>query len=110
MHALSLLALLLPLVAADTHSRCTCQSWSTGQAWGVNQMLSYFVCSQDYRDVAKFNVYTNRCEGLNGYKFDGDTWEGHCKEAGKGYYPITMDGYMDIRGMPLKVGAAVGLC
>ncbi|KAG5942808.1 hypothetical protein E4U59_000887 [Claviceps monticola] len=112
MHALSLLAILLPLAAADTHNWCSCQSWTAGpQAnWGVNQMLSYFVCSQDYKGVAKFNVNTNRCEGQNGYKLDGDTWEGHCKAAGQGYFPITMEGNIDIRGTPLRVDQAVGLC
>ncbi|KAG6306465.1 hypothetical protein E4U22_004503, partial [Claviceps purpurea] len=53
MHALSLLAILLPLAAADTHNWCSCQSWTSGQnaKWGVNQMLSYFVCSQDFKGV-----------------------------------------------------------
>ncbi|KAG6155899.1 hypothetical protein E4U47_000297 [Claviceps purpurea] len=112
MHALSLLAILLPLAAADTHNWCSCQSWTSGPnaKWGVNQMLSYFVCSQDFKGVAKFDVNTNRCNGLNGYKIDGDTWNGHCKAAALGYFPITMDGYMDIRGTPLKVDEAVGLC
>ncbi|KAG5942446.1 hypothetical protein E4U60_007299 [Claviceps pazoutovae] len=110
MYALSLLALLLPLVAADTHNWCTCLSWSKGGDWGVNQQLSYFVCSQDYKGVAKFNIHNHLCEGLNGYQFDGDTWEGHCKAAGMGYFPITSDGNMDIRGYPLRVDAALGSC
>ncbi|KAG5914689.1 hypothetical protein E4U61_005442 [Claviceps capensis] len=110
MYALSLLALLLPLVAADTHKRCNCLSWSKGGYWDINEQLSYFVCSQDYKGVAKFDIDNDLCEGLNGYQFDGDTWEGHCKAAGMGYFPITSEGNMDIRGYPIRVDAALGSC
>ncbi|KAG6210047.1 hypothetical protein E4U35_006116, partial [Claviceps purpurea] len=50
------------------------------------------------------------CERLDGFQFDGDTWEGHCKAAGMGYFPIKPDGTMDISGYPLRVDAALGSC
>ncbi|KAG6312804.1 hypothetical protein E4U44_003041 [Claviceps purpurea] len=110
MYALSLLALLLPLVAADTHNWCACKSWTKGGDWSVNQQLSYFVCVVDYKGVAKFNPHNHLCERLDGFQFDGDTWEGHCKAAGMGYFPIKPDGTMDISGYPLRVDAALGSC
>ncbi|KAG6099861.1 hypothetical protein E4U14_007187 [Claviceps sp. LM454 group G7] len=110
MHALSLLALLLPLVAANRHKQCDCMSWKSGEDWTHNEMLSYFVCWNDFKGQAKFNFNTKRCEALPGQWIDGDTWEGHCKSAGLGYFPVSMDGIMDVSGMPLHVDAAAGSC
>ncbi|KAG6099860.1 hypothetical protein E4U14_007186 [Claviceps sp. LM454 group G7] len=110
MQALSLLALLLPLAAANTHSSCDCMSWSKGQSWIHNEMLSYFVCWNDFKGQAKFNFNSNRCEALSGQSIDGDTWEGHCKTAGLGYFPISMNGVIDASGTPLHVDAAAGSC
>ncbi|KAG6111265.1 hypothetical protein E4U13_004913 [Claviceps humidiphila] len=110
MHALSLLALLLPLAAADGPSSCDCMSWSKGQSWIHNQMLSYFVCWNDYKGLAKFNLNTNRCEVLPGQSIDSGTFELHCKAAGLGYFPITMDGHMDASGTPIHVDEATVSC
>ncbi|KAG6155902.1 hypothetical protein E4U37_000789 [Claviceps purpurea] len=103
MHALSLLALLLPLAAANTHAQCDCMSWSEGQDWIHNAGLTQAVCdSSFYKNKAKFNPTTNRCEGLTNFWIDGKTWEDQCKSSGKGY--------VDAHGTHLKVGAAAGSC
>ncbi|KAG6138669.1 hypothetical protein E4U28_004130, partial [Claviceps purpurea] len=51
------------------------------------------------------------CVGINGNRFDGDTWEGNCKAAGKwGYHKIKANGLGEATGPTLKVGAATGNC
>ncbi|KAG6303751.1 hypothetical protein E4U09_005790 [Claviceps aff. purpurea] len=94
MHALNLLALLLPLAAANTH----------GQDWIHNAGLTQAVCDSSFhkKRYAKFNPTTNRCEGLTNFWIDGKTWEDQCKSSGKGY--------VDAHGTHFKVGAAAGSC
>lgn len=50
MHALSLLALLLPLAAGNKHYQCDCMSWTAGdgQNWIHDATLSHYVCHHYY--------------------------------------------------------------
>ncbi|CCE29363.1 hypothetical protein E4U22_004117 [Claviceps purpurea] len=113
MHALSLLALLLPLAVADTHDQCDCMSWggAQGNSWGHNAVLTQWVCQSFYPNKGQWDASSKRCVGINGNKFDGDTWEGYCKAAGKwGYHKIKANGLGEATGPTLKVGAATGNC
>lgn len=47
MHALSLLAVLLPLAAANMHKQCDCWSFDTDK-WEYNTGLTNYVCDQYY--------------------------------------------------------------
>ncbi|KAG6027282.1 hypothetical protein E4U19_002115 [Claviceps sp. Clav32 group G5] len=111
MHALSLLALLLPLAAADTHKECDCMSWKQGESWGHNAVLTQWVCQSFYPNKGQWNDSSKRCVAINGNKFDGDTWEGYCKAAGRwGYHAIKPNGLGEATGPTLTVGAATGNC
>lgn len=48
MYALSLLALLLPLAVANDHLKCDCMSWSEGENWIHNAVLTHYVCKTYY--------------------------------------------------------------
>ncbi|KAG6111263.1 hypothetical protein E4U13_004911 [Claviceps humidiphila] len=106
MHALSLLAFLLPLAAASTHAQCDCMSWSEGKPWIHDADLTQAVCeSAFYKNKATYDPKTKRCvAGAEATKFwiDGHTWETQCKSFGQGY--------TDASGRPQKVGAAAGSC
>lgn len=58
MHAISILAFLLPLVAAHGHKQCDCMTWADGQDWGHNEILTHFVCVEDYNH----RVCTKSCK------------------------------------------------
>ncbi|KAG6111262.1 hypothetical protein E4U13_004910 [Claviceps humidiphila] len=110
MYALGLLALLLPLAAANTHNQCDCMSWSEKQPWIHNAQLTRWVCDSFYIDKASWDENSKLCVATNA-QFDGDTWEGYCKAAGYwGYYPTRPDGSHDASKDILRVGAAAGHC
>ncbi|KAG6099859.1 hypothetical protein E4U14_007185 [Claviceps sp. LM454 group G7] len=115
MYALSLLALLLPLAAANDHLKCDCMSWSEGQNWIHNAQLTHYVCSTYYKDNAVYDAHGGRCIAEPGYKISGQPWEDLCKSAGAdGFYPIVVDQYgsetVDKSKKPLTIGAAAGSC
>ncbi|KAG6082727.1 hypothetical protein E4U30_002460 [Claviceps sp. LM220 group G6] len=110
MYALSLLALLLPLAAANTHNQCDCMSWSENQPWIHNAELTQWVCQSFYPNKGRWDDSSKRCVATNG-QFDGDTWEGYCKAAGQsGYHKIKPNGLGEATGPILRVGAAAGHC
>ncbi|KAG6193213.1 hypothetical protein E4U10_003834 [Claviceps purpurea] len=111
MRAVSLLTLLLPFVAANTHHQCDCWTWSAGGNWIQNAELTHFICLQ-WPSHTYFDDKSQRCKTVDGYVLDGETWENDCIYFGvqKGYYPIGTDGRPDTSKKMLTVGAATGSC
>ncbi|KAG6057756.1 hypothetical protein E4U17_000971 [Claviceps sp. LM77 group G4] len=107
MHALSLLALLLPLVAAKGHKLCTCRTYTAAQGWETNPVLARWALWDD-----KSQRCVARPDGPVDDKIDGDTWEKQCAFYGTqdGYYPIDPKGLPDRSKDPLKVDIALGQC
>ncbi|KAG6310416.1 hypothetical protein E4U22_003278 [Claviceps purpurea] len=107
MHALSLLALLLPLVAANTHKDCTCRTYTAAHGWETNPVLAHWALWDD-----KSQRCVARPDGPVDNKIDGDTWESKCILYGTqdGYYPITPKGNPDKSQDALKVDIALGQC
>ncbi|KAG5951913.1 hypothetical protein E4U58_001021 [Claviceps cyperi] len=114
MHALSLLALLLPLVAARKHKQCDCMSWSPGGQWIHNADLTHWVCNVYYQEVnydSKFDASTGRCQTDGKWKIDGDDWENQCKSEGStGYFLLDNEGGIIDSSKLHTVGAAAGHC
>ncbi|KAG6116908.1 hypothetical protein E4U14_008282 [Claviceps sp. LM454 group G7] len=112
MHALSLLAVLLPLVAADMHKQCDCWSFDTDK-WEYNTGLTNYVCDTYYGGQNHLAVYDDglgRCLSRD-KKIDGDEWETLCKISGQnGYYPITPQGLIDLSGTKQYRNAVYGHC
>ncbi|KAG6043801.1 hypothetical protein E4U39_004129 [Claviceps sp. Clav50 group G5] len=113
MHALSLLALLLPLAAAHEHYHCGCMSWSPGQNWIHDSALAHYVCFNNYADQAIWNARDGLCLAKPGFKLSGQPWEDACKAATGEFYPVVTDPYgnesLD-KSKKLTVGAATGWC
>ncbi|KAG6090494.1 hypothetical protein E4U30_001148 [Claviceps sp. LM220 group G6] len=115
MHALSLLALLLPFAAANPHKRCDCMSWTQETGWIHNADLTHWVCKVYYKEVdynSRFDASTGRCVVDGSLKIDGQTWENQCKEEASGYFRLdpTTGATLDVGKGLLKVSAAVGSC
>ncbi|KAG6276063.1 hypothetical protein E4U47_000298 [Claviceps purpurea] len=113
MHALSLLALLLPLAAGNKHYQCDCMSWTAGENWIHNAALSHYVCHHYYTNDGVWNANSGLCLAKPGYKFDGEPWEKNCKEAISGFYPVVTDEYGTEslnRTTKITAGAATGWC
>ncbi|KAG5954446.1 hypothetical protein E4U58_007600 [Claviceps cyperi] len=115
MHALSLLALLLPLAAANNHLQCDCMSWNQGENWVHNAMLTQWVCWSFYQNQAIYDSRQGRCVATPGNKIGGEPWEKHCKDSGaSGYYPIESDSYgnetPNTSQPARRIGAAAGSC
>ncbi|KAG6084814.1 hypothetical protein E4U15_001476 [Claviceps sp. LM218 group G6] len=91
MHALSLLASLLPLVKATLHNQCYCVTWNEQQPWSQNAELTEYICVKQYPDVAQYDKILKRCVNVTaGWVFVGQKWENQCKDASShGYFPIT---------------------
>ncbi|KAG6027157.1 hypothetical protein E4U40_001686 [Claviceps sp. LM458 group G5] len=111
MRAFSLLTLLLPYVAANTHRQCDCWTWSSGGSWIQNADLTHYICLK-YPDHTYYDTKSQRCKTDDGYVIDGQIWEDDCKSYGEkqGYSPFTTDGRLDTNHALIKVGAAVGSC
>ncbi|KAG6093371.1 hypothetical protein E4U14_000319 [Claviceps sp. LM454 group G7] len=110
MHALSLLALFLHLVKANLHNQCYCMTWRPHTDWIHNTMLTEYICTQQYPGAAQFDTVTGRCVVKAGWVFDGQTWEGQCKDgAFQGYFPIK-NGKPDLSINPITDTLAVGSC
>ncbi|KAG5940547.1 hypothetical protein E4U59_002373 [Claviceps monticola] len=115
MHALSLLALLLPLVAADTgYSKCDCQSASGGgsvQNLSYNHDLSRWLCYHTYTNIASWSESEGRCIATQQY-IPGDDWERNCIIVGvqQGYYAFDANNNPITNVPAIKVDAAVGNC
>ncbi|KAG6310427.1 hypothetical protein E4U22_003275 [Claviceps purpurea] len=116
MHALSFLALLLPLVAAKSHKLCTCRTYTAANGWETNPVLARWVCYSHFFGIALWDDKSQRCvarpDGPVDNKIDGDTWENRCNFYGTqdGYYPIDPKGHPDRSKDPLKVDIALGQC
>ncbi|KAG6054744.1 hypothetical protein E4U17_003507 [Claviceps sp. LM77 group G4] len=112
MHALNLLALLLPFVAAKKHDQCDCMSWTKETGWIHNQYLTHWVCHVHYREVeyqSRFDIDTGRCV-VDGWKIKGQDWEDACKEEGRDGYLILDDKDYHVNLTSYTVGAATGNC
>ncbi|KAG6090493.1 hypothetical protein E4U30_001149 [Claviceps sp. LM220 group G6] len=114
MHALSLLAILLPLVAAKPHGACDCMSWTQETGWIHNADLTHWVCTVYYKEVhynSRFDANSGQCVVDGDWKIDGQTWENQCKEEGAdGYHALDENNATLDNGKVFKVGAAVGHC
>ncbi|KAG6114596.1 hypothetical protein E4U14_001352 [Claviceps sp. LM454 group G7] len=112
MHALSLLALLLPLVAADTgYAQCDCQTASgSGQTLTYNHDLSRWLCYHIYTNIALWNENVGRCVATQQY-IAGDVWQQNCIQIGlQGYYAFDSNGNPITNVPAMKVQTAVGNC
>ncbi|KAG6272198.1 hypothetical protein E4U48_003242 [Claviceps purpurea] len=114
MHALSLLALLLPLVAANTHKQCGCRTYTADHGWETNTDLAHWVCNKFFRPTALWDRTAQRCaarEDTDDYLIDGQIWENQCIYYGTqaGYYPLNALGY-PTSSKALKVDIALGQC
>ncbi|KAG6209988.1 hypothetical protein E4U50_002784 [Claviceps purpurea] len=111
MHALSLLALLLPLVAADGFSQCNCQTASDNGVWTYDPVLTHWVCYKSYTSVANFDTSVGGCVDPSA-NIDGDTWQKLCIEAGvtNGYYAFDFKGAPITNVPAMKVAHAAGKC
>ncbi|KAG6076081.1 hypothetical protein E4U30_006784 [Claviceps sp. LM220 group G6] len=113
MRAFSLLAFLLPLVAANEHRQCYCMSWSNDQqGWIHDEDLTHFTCAKDYYDIAKWDDGLKRCVAKPHQRIDGDMWENDCIAIGvnNGFLPFTPQGDADQSAPVKKVIHAVGSC
>ncbi|KAG6061709.1 hypothetical protein E4U17_000049 [Claviceps sp. LM77 group G4] len=113
MRAYSLLAFLLPLVAAKDHRQCACQSWSNDEeGWSHDRDLTQTVCKKDFYDVAKWDDHSGRCIVFPERKIDGTLWEGDCIQIGtvNGFRGFTTSGDQDMTTPVRKVIHAVGDC
>ncbi|KAG5913057.1 hypothetical protein E4U61_007449 [Claviceps capensis] len=113
MRALSLLALLLPFVAADKHDQCDCMSWTQETGWIHNPDLTHWVCHVHYMEVSyksRFDKNTGRCVVDGKRKISGQDWEDACKSEGHDGYLILDDqaNHQDLTSY--TVGAAAGDC
>ncbi|KAG5931819.1 hypothetical protein E4U60_005749 [Claviceps pazoutovae] len=115
MHALSLLALLLPLVAADTgYSECDCQTASgpgSGQTLTYNHDLSRWLCYHTYTNTALWSENKGRCIATQ-QPIPGDEWQTNCIVIGvqQGYYAFDPKGVPVTNVPAMKVDTAVGNC
>ncbi|KAG5987284.1 hypothetical protein E4U52_007725 [Claviceps spartinae] len=111
MHALSLLAILLPLVKATLHNQCYCVTWNEQQPWSQNAELTEYICVKQYPDVAQYDKILKRCVNVTaGWVFVGQKWENQCKDASShGYFPI-VNGSADLSVAPATDAIAVGSC
>ncbi|KAG6055807.1 hypothetical protein E4U17_002715 [Claviceps sp. LM77 group G4] len=113
MHALSLLALLLPLVAADDgYTKCDCQSAiGSGSTLTYNHDLSRWLCYHTYTNTASWSESEGRCIATQQY-FAGDAWEKNCIIAGvqQGYYAFDSNNNPINNVPPMKADGAVGNC
>ncbi|CCE29402.1 uncharacterized protein CPUR_03095 [Claviceps purpurea 20.1] len=93
MHALSLFALLLPLVAADT---------------GYSH---HWLCYHVYTNTASWSESEGRCIATV-QPIPGDDWQTNCIIAGvqKGYYAFDTKGNPITNVPAMKVDTAVGNC
>ncbi|KAG5934970.1 hypothetical protein E4U60_003429 [Claviceps pazoutovae] len=113
MRAFSLLAFLLPLVAANEHKQCSCQTWTNDQeGWKHDADLTRNVCGKNFYDVAKWDDGSQRCIAFPHKRIDGDLWNGDCIQHGvtNGYHSFTPDGYVDETSPVKHVNQAVGDC
>ncbi|KAG6025616.1 hypothetical protein E4U40_002592 [Claviceps sp. LM458 group G5] len=110
MHALSLLALLLPLVKARLHDECDCMTWRPQTEWHHNELMTEYICTQNYKGAAQYDTVTKRCVVNPGWQLDGDMWEEDCKAAAShGYFPIK-NGKPDLWWAPITDTDAKGSC
>ncbi|KAG5931818.1 hypothetical protein E4U60_005748 [Claviceps pazoutovae] len=111
MHALSLLALLLPLVAADSFSQCDCKTASDDGKWTSDPALTHWVCYNSYANTANFDANVGGCVSTQA-NIDGDTWQQSCIDAGvsSGYYAFGSDGKPITNVPAMKVAHAAGQC
>ncbi|KAG6323908.1 hypothetical protein E4U22_004904 [Claviceps purpurea] len=112
MRAFSLLTLLLPLVAAKSHTQCDCMSWNSGESWIHNAELTRYVCFEHYLGDATYDDNSKVCKMMDGKSVGGQDWEDSCKELGinQGYYPFGTDGKPDFNKKIMHIGAASGSC
>ncbi|KAG6272853.1 hypothetical protein E4U47_002296 [Claviceps purpurea] len=113
MHALSLLALLLPFVVADKHRQCDCMSWTQKSGWIHNPDLTHWVCHVYYKEVhyqSRFDKDTGRCVVDGDWKIKGQDWEDACVREGQAGYLLLDDqgNHADLKSY--KVDAATGDC
>ncbi|CCE29235.1 uncharacterized protein CPUR_02928 [Claviceps purpurea 20.1] len=80
MHALNILALLLPLVAAEAF-RCNCKSMKKFKVGHPNMHLTEYVCRYYFRDTATYNDGLDECVTTPGNTIDEMLWEEDCKHA-----------------------------
>ncbi|KAG6117391.1 hypothetical protein E4U13_001128 [Claviceps humidiphila] len=111
MRAYSLLAVLLPLVSANAHAQCDCQTWSEGGQWGYNRDLTHWICYHVLTNTASFMDNYGRCVATQSL-IDGQGWEDLCVKYGtqEGYRAFDNKGNPIESGPLLKVGAATGHC
>ncbi|KAG6022073.1 hypothetical protein E4U19_002551 [Claviceps sp. Clav32 group G5] len=113
MHALSLLALLLPFVAADEgYAQCDCQTASgSGQTLTYNHDLSHWLCYHIYTNIASWSEKDGRCVATQQF-IAGDVWQQKCIEVGvqQGYYAFDANGNPITNVPAMKVDTAVGNC
>ncbi|CCE29403.1 uncharacterized protein CPUR_03096 [Claviceps purpurea 20.1] len=113
MHALSLLALLLPLVAADTgYAKCDCQTASgSGQTLTYNHDLSRWLCYHVYTNTALWSESEGRCIATQ-QPIPGDDWQTNCILIGvrQGYFAFDNKGNPITNVPAMKVETAVGNC
>ncbi|KAG6180590.1 hypothetical protein E4U24_003556 [Claviceps purpurea] len=111
MHALSLLALLLPLVKAKFYDECKCSSYNVGSDWEQNDVLTEYICTVNYRTAAQYDRITKRCVANPDWgTFDGGLWSEDCKAASvHGYFPIK-NGKPDLWWAPITNTDAKSSC
>ncbi|KAG6113042.1 hypothetical protein E4U13_004033 [Claviceps humidiphila] len=88
MHALSLLALLVPFVAAKWYS-CDCGSLNEKGESVANVQLTQWVCLKSYKGQAVFDADLKRCVATSGNTIDEGIFGSFCQAAAtNGFYPI----------------------
>ncbi|KAG6082813.1 hypothetical protein E4U15_002260 [Claviceps sp. LM218 group G6] len=112
MHALSLLALLLPIVAVNGYTQCDCQTASDDGVWKFDPVLTHWVCYHSYGNHALWSETEQRCVANQGATLDGDAWQQMCIAAGvqNGYYDFDKTGAPITNVPAMMVGHAAGQC
>ncbi|KAG6116314.1 hypothetical protein E4U13_001976 [Claviceps humidiphila] len=92
MHALGLLALLAPFVAAKGHQWCGCGALNEKGEKAPNAQLTEWVCLKSYKGQAVFDADLKRCVATPGNTIDNGIFGSDCQDAAtNGFYPILGD-------------------
>ncbi|KAG5969698.1 hypothetical protein E4U58_001168 [Claviceps cyperi] len=109
----ALYPIFLTLAAARDHKSCYCLSFSPGDTeFHYNMDLTKWTCLNDFAGKANFDSGSGQCITHSHQRIDGDRFERDCIQRGvvEGYYRYNLDGSVDKKSGPIRVGGAFSFC